>query len=258
MNLRQLRYFYWVSKQGSYARAADELGVTEPCVYRAVRSLERSCGVQLLAARKGRVTATHAGRILHDYAQRIEALHTEAEYSLAELVTPRQGCLVFGTTHPFALALTPHLASWKSVEPKTRLSIVLDKSIDLYASLLEGQLDVALAPVLSLPAGLYSDERVFYSDLVFAGPPGHPLSLRRVVSPAEVLEEQLITTFAATVNYDVLTGISEELNSRLNVSMQVDDPVLMVELVAAGAGIGLVSKYLASEAVRQGRLSIIN
>ena len=48
MRLNQLRAFYYVVKTGTFAKAADELCVTEPAVYIQVRSLERDIGFTLL------------------------------------------------------------------------------------------------------------------------------------------------------------------------------------------------------------------
>ena len=48
INLNQLRALYCVVKTGTFAKAAEELCVTEPAVYIQVRSLERDMGFTLL------------------------------------------------------------------------------------------------------------------------------------------------------------------------------------------------------------------
>ncbi|MBI2910336.1 MAG: LysR family transcriptional regulator [Chloroflexi bacterium] len=258
MNLRHLKYFYWVVKLGSYARASEQLEVSEPGIYRAVQSLERWCGIQLLSKDKGKVSATHAGRVLYDYAEKVDSLEKEAEGSIAELVTPRQGCVVFGTTHPLAYATARHLSAWKLERPDLRLGVVIALRNELHARLLAGELDVALAPTASLPSGLQTHQDVFYDDVLFVAPPNHRLAQRRAVSTQELLREPIITSFAATVVYSMLSEMGEELGAKPNISIQVDHSGVKAELIAAGAGIGLASRYVVAEAIQQGRVSVLN
>jgi len=82
VNLHQLRIFATVARLGSFSRAADELGISQPSVSIQVADLERSLGVDLFQ-REGRgVRLTEAGWVLQGYARRMLALADEAQEAL--------------------------------------------------------------------------------------------------------------------------------------------------------------------------------
>jgi len=78
MTLHQLRVFHTVARLGSFSRAAEELGISQPSVSIQVGDLERDLGVELFAQEGRRVLLTAAGQTLQEYAQRILALSEEA------------------------------------------------------------------------------------------------------------------------------------------------------------------------------------
>jgi len=78
MTLHQLRVFTTVARLGSFSRAAEELGITQPSVSIQVADLERDLGVDLFALEGKRISLTPAGQALAEYAPRILALADEA------------------------------------------------------------------------------------------------------------------------------------------------------------------------------------
>ena len=77
-----------VARLGSFSRAAEELGISQPSVSIQVADLERSLGVELFAPEGKRSHLTEAGRILNDYAQRILGLTAEAASAVASSARP--------------------------------------------------------------------------------------------------------------------------------------------------------------------------
>ncbi|MDQ7842791.1 MAG: archease [Armatimonadota bacterium] len=78
MTLHQLRVFATVARLGSFSRAAEELGITQPSVSIQVADLERDLGVELFRQEGKRIALTPAGQALAEYAPRILALADEA------------------------------------------------------------------------------------------------------------------------------------------------------------------------------------
>src|SRR5215468_7057534 len=66
MELRHLRYFAAVAETGAFARAAAQLRITQPALWRQVHSLEAELGVRLFerAGRRVRVTSAGEGLLL--------------------------------------------------------------------------------------------------------------------------------------------------------------------------------------------------
>ncbi|MBI2909109.1 MAG: LysR family transcriptional regulator [Chloroflexi bacterium] len=257
INVKHLQHFYWVAKLGAYSRAAEQLGLSEPAVHRSVQNLERECGVQLLCREKGRLRATHAGRILQEYGERFNTLQLAAEESVSELVAPRTAVVLFGVSRIFAVDVGRCLARWKSEYPDAHIGVTGGLRGELYVRVLAGELDFALASVAGLPAGLTSSNVAFEDEVIVVGPAGHPLSKRRAVSLAEISTERFVTSMPGTTAHSLLLEIAEETRARLNVVAEVGQAETELELVAGGYGIGIRSRHLVEEAIRQGRLSVI-
>ena len=85
MNLNQLRALYCVVRTGTFAKAAEELCVTEPAVYIQVRSLERDMGFTLLDRFGKELRPTETGKLLYDYAEKIFNLVEEATSAVKEM-----------------------------------------------------------------------------------------------------------------------------------------------------------------------------
>jgi len=77
LNYHHLRYFWTVAKEGSLARAAEKLHVSQPSISEQIRELESAFDEKLFQ-RDGRnniLTAT--GRVVFGYAEEIFALGRE-------------------------------------------------------------------------------------------------------------------------------------------------------------------------------------
>ncbi|WP_305783413.1 LysR family transcriptional regulator [Symbioplanes lichenis] len=83
LDLRLLRYFATVAEEGSFTRAAARLMITQPALSRAVRSLERTVGADLLLRRPRSLELTAAGLSLlasaHDLERRAHAAVRDAQ-----------------------------------------------------------------------------------------------------------------------------------------------------------------------------------
>ena len=82
MELRVLKYFLTVAREGSITGAANSLHLTQPTLTRQIQELEKELGQKLLVRGKYKVTLTPEGMILRKRAQEIVDMveKTEAEF----------------------------------------------------------------------------------------------------------------------------------------------------------------------------------
>lgn len=107
MNLRFLRYFVTLAREGHHGRAAAICNVTQPTLSGAIKQLEAELGVQLIergGQRFRRLTAE--GQTVLAWAQRILADQDAMEQSLAEMQHGLTGRLRLGVV-PAAMAAAP-------------------------------------------------------------------------------------------------------------------------------------------------------
>ena len=88
MDLRTLRYFLAVAREGTISAAAQSLHVTQPTLSRQMMELEDELGASLFARGRRRIALTEEGRFLEQRAEEMVAL---AERTLAEFRAPEDG-----------------------------------------------------------------------------------------------------------------------------------------------------------------------
>src|SRR5437763_13013199 len=71
VEIRHLRYFLAVAGAGSFSRAADRLGISQPSVSQQMRDLEAGLRVSLFQRRGKRILLTYAGLIFQKHARAI-------------------------------------------------------------------------------------------------------------------------------------------------------------------------------------------
>lgn len=145
VDLRLLRYFVAVVEEGSITRAASRLAITQPALSRAIRSLERAIGFDLLVRNPRRLEPTPAGIALVDSARNLDdqvlaAVETAraAGRSVPRLRLGVRGCDV--------LVAADLVASWHGRFPDSEVGIdvVPDDMSSQVASLRNGHCDIAL------------------------------------------------------------------------------------------------------------------
>ena len=70
IEIRHLRYFLAVAEAGSFSRAADRLGISQPSVSQQMRDLEMGLRVSLFQRRGKRILLTPTGLIFQEHARR--------------------------------------------------------------------------------------------------------------------------------------------------------------------------------------------
>ncbi len=86
MEIRVLRYFLVIAREGSITNAANLLHVTQPTLSRQIHDLEKELGQKLFTRRSHNMTLTAEGMILRKRAEEIVAMvdKTETEFTSME------------------------------------------------------------------------------------------------------------------------------------------------------------------------------
>src|SRR5664279_5931139 len=119
----ELAAFAQVVELGSFTSAARSLGVPKVAVSRAVQSLERRMGSQLLTRTTRRVALTDAGRALLPCARRVAAAAHEARQLVAPLSEHRVGLRVLADPAYGRLLLSPILPRFLEKFPDIPLEV---------------------------------------------------------------------------------------------------------------------------------------
>lgn len=153
LNYHHLLYFHTVAREGSVARAAEVLHLTQPTVSTQVRLLERSLGEALFERRGRGLALTEAGRVAYHYAEEIFTLGREFQDVLRGRSPGRPARLSVGMTDA-----VPKLIAFRLLDPVRRLPspptiICRDDAPDrLLADLAAHELDLVITDASPGPA----------------------------------------------------------------------------------------------------------
>lgn len=126
-NYDLLATFAVVARERSFTRAAVKLGMSQPALSRAMRSLEEHLGVRLLARTTRSVSPTEAGEhLLQVLSPRFEEI--DAELALLSKFQDRPAGKLRVTTgeHPAITILQPALAKLLPNHPDIHVEVIVD------------------------------------------------------------------------------------------------------------------------------------
>jgi DNA-binding transcriptional LysR family regulator len=143
---RQLRYFVAVAEELHFGRAAERLGMAQPPLSRAIKTMERQLGVQLLERTTRQVALTAAGEtLLRDARTALDAI-TAATERARNAGHPAPGLRV-ALKADFDAGMMPAMLDAYREEPGAlRVELILGGRGEQVAALRAGRADVAVLP----------------------------------------------------------------------------------------------------------------
>lgn len=145
MEIRVLRYFLAVAREGSITGAANFLHLTQPTLSRQIRELEEELGQQLLIRKSRRVTLTPEGMLLRKRAEEIVAMVDKAEAEFASMEDTVSGDVYIGSGETEAIRRLAEIAKVLQDDyPGIRYHIYSGNAQDVTERLDKGLLDFGL------------------------------------------------------------------------------------------------------------------
>ncbi len=143
MELRPLRTLVSIADQGSFAAAAESLGLTQSAISLQIKALEETLGRRLFDRSHRPPQLTELGQQLVIEARQILSLYDRIFVSNSDLLA---GDLVLGAV-PTALGsiMPPALAALRAQHPQLSIQVVSGLSEELATQLRAGSLDASLA-----------------------------------------------------------------------------------------------------------------
>lgn len=150
MELRVLRYFLTIAREGNITNAANALHVTQPTLSRQIRDLEEELGQQLFVRSSHSVTLTPEGMLLRKRAEEILDLVQKTEQEFAQTEEAVSGEVYIGAGETMGVHyLTRAARQLQEKYPDVHIHISSGDATDVREDLDKGLIDFGLlfAPV---------------------------------------------------------------------------------------------------------------
>ncbi len=248
MELRHLRYFMTVAEQGSFTRAAEQLGIAQPPLSQQIKLFEQELGVTLFRRLTRGVQLTEVGAVLVEQARDILSLQRQFVASAAGLARGERGHLRFGIAGAVALvpAVPIAIRRFRETWPLITISIEERTTPDLCRALQDRTLDVAVVrPPIAEAKGL-AIHRLLEEPTLIALPAGHRLSGERALPLGSIAGEPIII-FPRHLGpgfHDAILSACQRAGFTPSIGQEAPQIAAMVPMVAAGLGVSIIPKSL--------------
>lgn len=269
-DLKTLRAFVAVAREGNVTRASEQLRLTQPAISLQLKRLAEQTGVELFRRTSKGMELTHGGALLAAKAEQIFASVVDFEQSARSLGAQIRGSLRIGTIiDPEFTRLGAFLKALVERAPSVENELRHGISGQVPEGLKRNELDVGFFlgdindydPLAGLSSG---PEDSLFRVLELA-----PLTYR-VVAPAafapyvrgkewiDLAGLPWIGTPPASVHNRLLRRVFGELGARQNVVALIDQETSMLAMVRAGVGLSLCRESIALHEQQTNGLVIAN
>ncbi|MCM2292543.1 LysR substrate-binding domain-containing protein [Allorhizobium sp. BGMRC 0089] len=239
---------------GSYTAAARSLSISPSAISKSIQRLERQLGVSLFSRTTRSLTLTNEGRDLHERALKLLRDADEIEQAAKAAVSEPTGTVRIAASFPIGLhVIAPLLPRFRTLHPKVSIDLKLsDHRVDLIEEGIDIAVRIGDLPDSRLLSRKLAPHRLScYTSPVYlaaAGVPARPDDLQA--------HETVNLRYQSTgqlFRWPFRVG-DREIEIVPPSAIIVDASEAVISTVAAGAGIGMATSFMAAPWVRRGEL----
>lgn len=254
MDLRSLSIFIEVAESGSFTRAGERLGYSQPTVSFQIKQLEQELGVQLFDRIGHTIALTDAGHKALRYAQNI--CHMSQE--MVRDATGQQeisGTIHLGMADSMCMPLIAgSFADFRSAYPSVSLRVTTAGTAELFRLLDHNEVDM----VCTLDQHIYNTNYIIAEEekigVHFIASVDHPLAFRKQIKVQELLKESFMLTEQGMSYRRLLEEKLARHSLEIHPVLEIGSADLICALVADNMGLSFLPDYVTEAAVRDQKI----
>lgn len=258
VNLRHIQQFLAVAETGSIRAAARGLGLSQPAITKAIRQLERECGVPLIQRNTSGAVLTAFGHTFRARAQLIAGEARRAQEELAQMTGAEAAQVAIGVAPSVgSLVIPAAIPAFLKSYPKALVRIVGGLPNTTIARVCDGTLDFVVGPRprSQIPSSLRAWP-LFEMPMALTLRVGHRLSNAR--SLADFADAEWILTGAAAQPTSPLSLAFGELGlPPPRYRIQAKSFLAAQSLIAHGDFVGLMPRAMVEAGPNRDLLSFV-
>lgn len=256
----RLYTFLMVDKTKNYTRAAENLNLTQPAVYKQIKFLENYYGVNLFIKDGRRLKLTDEGEVFRTYAHQIINIHEELKEKLQDKDLSREKYKVGATMTIGAYILPRIIYKYMDLNNNIDISLTVNNTNMILQKLLDREISMAVIE------GPFDKTKFKYKkfkddELVLIGPTNGRLAEKNKISIDELLKENFILREKFSGTREIIEslliskGYSHDV---LNNHMEINSINGIKTLVEEGVGLSILSKESVKREIDLKTLKIIS
>ena len=240
MTPRQLRAFVGVARSLSFARACEQLHLSQPALSLAIRDLERELGGRLFTRTTRQVRLTPEGADLLPLAEQLLADWERVGEGVRRRFALEAGNLGVAAMPSFAANRLPGLLrAYRTRHPDVVLAIrdvVHEQVLDLVES---GRVEVGFCFEPESSPSL-SFEPLYVDRFIAIVPRGSALARRRSVKAAALLADHFIALERPSSMRRLIESALDDAGLPFDARLYCDQLTTVIQLVAGGLGVSVI------------------
>jgi len=257
IDLRQLRAFVTLMREGGFSAAARQLGVTQSAVSHAMRLLQEDLGCSLYYKVGHKVVKTRQGEALYQRAEKILHDAQQIRPLLESLDTQDRGTVRIGCTTSASQFILPGvLREFKECFPAYAISVHPGDTPGLLTLLEANAVDL----VIGLRPGdnpQLEFQSIFCDELAFLVNPMHPWAALKRAPTTGLAEQTYILYPKGSVTFGLVEDYFLRHGVHLRSMIELASMEAIKELVKLGVGIGVVAPWVAAAEMIAGSIRAV-
>lgn len=243
VSLDLYKIFYYVAKNESITRAANELNISQPAISKQIKVLEEQIGIELFTRKRDGVSLTEAGEKIYNKIKNAMDLIYSAEDDLKSLNNLESGSINIGASktiiHEY---LMPYIKEFHKEHPNINIRIFTDKTSELIKKAKMGLVDIIFTNMpYNVPTNFEVIKVMELHDCLVANESFNYLK-NRIIAKKELENLPLLILTKGATTRIRLDDYCTENNIKLKPEMEFGSNTLIKEFTIAGFGIGMLTK----------------
>lgn len=258
MELRNLSTFIQVAELGSFTKAAEKLGFSQPTISFQIKQLENELGKQLFDRVGHTVSLTEGGRKVLTYAQRICRLSQEMIDDCKDGDEVKGIIRIVMADSLQSSLIISKFADFKRVYPGIDLKISTAGTSEMFRLLEHNEVDV----VCTLDNHIYDTTYIIAGeekvDAHFVCSANNPLADKRNVSIKDIVAQPFILTEKGMSYRRLMDEFMAEKSIEIKPILEVGSGDSICRLVKDNLGISFLPDYVTKEYIDEKSLVSLN
>ncbi len=257
MDIRNLNTFVQVAESGSFTKAGEQLGYSQPTISIQIKQLEDELGIKLFDRIGHTVRLTEKGREVLLNAQRI--CHMCNEMSRQSSGDQLQGLIRLAMADSVCTTLFDRsYLSFRAMYPGISLKVMTAGTGDMFSMLDHNEVDI----VCTLDSHIYNTNYLIAKEervgVHFVASVRNPITKTDSVSLEQLVNEAFVLTEKGMSYRRLMDERLAKESMEIKPVLEIGRAEIICDLVENGMGLSFLPDYITEAAVKRGTIKRVN